>query len=349
VSRMPPSRANALRVFLQKSMWTEIGHNFKRAHKDSRARKQLFSLALLLLLPVVAIAYLALVIGSGAWLLIPFIIPLMWWWTRSATMESAPLHIIQQPASLIAEAREDEQRALRRYFAELALIYAVLLDRSGSERYLKQQDLPEDMEVTSRRVHLNLLKQDALWDRMAQADRAAIMLPDGHWTQESINRITTGIEPLRLLRWIVRLDFRLPVVGQQLYGDLSIAHELVVDPDRILNGSDLADIEVLRDGRDQANLCQVRCVAEAISRGYAEAADEPTAKWANELSERLKGQQDEDLVLGDKLVSESSRDQLTWAAALATIRCGFLNEAIAVMERGHPPAAPMASIFAAGS
>jgi hypothetical protein len=344
---MPARRkqAGALGLFVQKSSWTEIGRSLKRMHKDSRARKQVFSLALLLLIPLVIIVYLAFMIGSGAWLLLPVVIPVMWWRARRAKQEAEPIHIAPMPDPVPALS-EEAQAALRTYFAELALIYAVLLDRSGSERFLKEKELPADMEITSRRVHVNLIKQYSLWDRMAAADRDAVMLADGHWTTENINRITTGIEPLRLLRWVLRLDFRLPHVGQQLYGDLAIAHELVIDPGLLFNGTDLADVELIRVALNDAALFRGRCLAEAINRGYAGVQDEKTAQWAEEVSRNLRGKQNEDLVLGDQLVSESERGQLEWAGLLATVRCRFLDEVIKTIESGSVPTEPISTLFA---
>jgi hypothetical protein len=344
---MPARRkqAGALGVFFQKSSWSEFGRSLKRMHKDRRARKQLFGLALLLLIPLLIIVYLAFMIGSGAWLFLPFVIPVMWWRARRAKEEAEPMHIAPTPDPA-PSLSEEAHAALRNYFAELALIYAVLLDRSGSERFLKEKELPAGMEITSRRVHVNLIKQYSLWDRMAAADRDAVMLADGHWTTENINRITTGIEPLRLLRWILRLDFRLPHVGQQLYGDLAIAHELVMDPGLLFNGTDLADIELIHIALNDAALFRARCLAEAISRGYAGVQDEKTVRWAEKVSRDLRGKQSEDLVLGDQLVSESERGQLEWAGLLATVRCGFLDEVVKTIESARVPDGPMSTLFA---
>jgi hypothetical protein len=334
-----------LAVFIQKSFWLEIGRSLKRVHKDRRARKQIFRLLLLALILLLAIAYLAFLVGSGAWLFLPFVIPIVWFRARQAKQDAQPMHIAPVPDPPPA-LRPETLAALRKHFGELALVYAVLLDRSGSERFLKEKDLPDGMEITSRRVHIHVLKQHELWDRMAVADRDAIMLPDGHWTAEMINRITTGIEPLRLLRWVVRLDFRLPHVGQQLYGDLAIAHELVVDPGLLFNGSSLADVDLIHIARDDAALFRARCLAEAISRGYAGVQDEKTAQWAEQVSRNLRGKQSEDLVLGDKLVSESERGQLEWAGLLATMRSGFLDELMRIIESGHVPAAPLSTMYA---
>ncbi len=340
------TRSGLLRSFLQKSLWIELWHSVKRAHKDRRARSQLYGLAGLFLILVAAIAYLAFLIGSGAWLFVPFVIPVMWWRHRSAQRDFAPLNIAPTPEPPEKPITFDQQQALRRYFAELTLVYAALVDRAASERFLKEKTLPEGIEITSRRLHLTLLKKCGLWDRMAQPDRDALIMPEGHWDQERIRYMTTGIEPLRLLRWILRIDFRLPSLGQQLHGDFSIAHELLLDPEKVLSGNALADAEMIREGRDDADCYRVRCLAEAISRGYQTADDDRTAEWARTLSTRLKGKQDEDLLLDDELVSEASQDKLSWATALAFIRTRFLSTALEILENRQAPPPPIASMYA---
>jgi hypothetical protein len=342
------SYRGTLAVLTQKSFWMEMGRSFKRVHKDRRARKQVFGLLALLLIPLLLIAYAAILIGSGAWLILPLLIPIWWAQARRAKQDAAPMHIAPVPDPP-TPLRPEALAALRKYFAELALVYAVLLDRSGSERFLKVKELPSGMEITSRRVHIHLLRHYGLWNRMAAPDRDAMMLPDGHWSVEMINRITAGIEPLRLLRWLLRIDFRLPHVGQQLYGDLAIAHELVTNPGLLFNRTDLADVDLIRIARDGAALFRARCLAEAISRGYAGVQDEKTAQWAERVSADLRGKQSEDLVLGDKLVSESARGQLEWAGLLATVRSGFLDEVIQIVESGRAPDAPVSTIFARDS
>src|SRR5215469_7202783 len=152
------SHRGTLAVLTQKSFWLEIGRSLKRVHKDSRARKQVFRLLLIILILVLAIGYLAFLIGSGAWLFLPFVIPVVWFRARQAKQDFEPMHIapIPDPPQAL---RPETLASLRRHFAELSLVYAVLLDRSGSERFLKEKDLPEGMEITSRRVHINVLKQ----------------------------------------------------------------------------------------------------------------------------------------------------------------------------------------------
>jgi len=76
------------------------------------------------------------------------------------------------------------------------------------------------------------------------------------------------------------------------------------------------------------------------------AENEQTEAWAERVSEELQGNQNEDFLLGDKLVSEATREHLGWATALANIRTDFLSMALDMLESGRPPDGPIASIFA---
>jgi hypothetical protein len=344
------AKGNLVQVLRQKSVWRELWLSVKRAHKDRRARRRLGFVSLwaglLLLFVVAAIGYLAVLIGTGSIFFAPFVIPVLWWIRRRSKRDFEPMSIAPQAATINAHADAARDAAARSWLADLMLVYAVLVDRAGSERFLKEKELPANVEVTSRRVHMEILRSAGLWERMALKDRDVVMMPDGAWAWEQINRYATGIEPLRLLRWILRIDFRLPTVGQQLSGDFGIAHEIVVDPDRIRRGNQLIDTETVRTSRDDARTTLFRCFAEAISRGYQEAQDEKTADWAKGIAEELAGNQDEDFLLGDNLVSEASREQLGWATALANIRTDFLSMVLELLETGQPPDECPASIFA---
>jgi hypothetical protein len=345
----PPSQS-LYRVLSQKSVWREVWLSVKRVHKDKRARRRLgflsLAIGLLLVLVIGAIAYVMVMSGTGSIFFAPFLIPVIWWIRRSAKKDFAPMSIAPQASAHGSEAREANAQALHSHFADLALLYAVLVDRAGSERFLKEKELPPDVEVTSRRAHMEALRSANLWERIGPKDREALIVADGGWDWEQINRFAMGIEPLRLLRWVLRIDFRLPTIGQQLWGDFGIAHEIVADPERLWRGLDLIDADTVRTSRDDARSTLLRCIAEAINRGYQVAADDEMAAWATRVSEDLAGNQHEDFLLGDKLVSEATREQLAWATALANIRSDFLAMVLELLETGNPPEDSIESIFA---
>ena len=213
----------------------------------------------------------------------------------------------------------------------------MLLDRAGSETYLKRKEVPEGLEVASRRVHLALLQEHGLWDRMQPPDRLAMMMADGHWEWKQINEATHALEPLRLLRWILRIDFYLPEIGKQLHSDFGIAHELVTTPGKLCDGTGLIDWPAMVLGRDVARQYYYRCMAEAIHRRRIEPANEEASAWAQGVSESLRGQQHTDLVLGTELVSEAGDDLLVRATVLSEQRMNFLGWAMKIYETGELP------------
>jgi hypothetical protein len=323
-------------MLLRKANWPEAWLSAKRMHKDRRARKHLLRMSLMLLIPFICIVYLAWLVGSGAIIIIPFLIPVIWWRSQRERQDSVPLHVVPQPASIVHELSPEERKRVHRHFVEMALMHAVMVDRAGSENFLKEKVLPDGVEVTARRVHLELLKTVGVWNRMPQPDRELMMMPDGHWEWKQINQMNLGLEVLRLLRWILRVDFYLPVVGQQLKMNYVLAHELVQTPQKILSGKELATVSMLELGRDAAQHFLERCSIEAVSRKYCDIEDEETFKAAKDISEDLSGKEHEDLVLGSKLVSEATKEDILWAISLSRCRRDFLTWAISMLE--DPPA-----------
>jgi hypothetical protein len=324
---------NYARLLLRRATWTEAWLSLRRAGKDKRARKHLFALSLVVLTPVFLIAYLAWLVGTGAIFFVPFVIPVIWLIRRGhKNQDTTTLRIAPAPEPVAAGLTDAQRRAIRQHLATLAVVYAVFLDRAGSETFLKHNEIPSGKEVLSRRMHLELLKKIGAWERLAQADREALIEADGNWEWPRINQTALSIEPLRLLRWILQVDSFLPLVGQQMQVDYRLAHELVVEPGKVLEGRALASVAAMETGRDAARSFLFRCIAELISRGCHEARNEEIRKWATEASSSMRGNQDEDLLLGEHLVSEASDDEVRWAATLSRARASFLEWTIAVLE-----------------
>ena len=332
------------RTILRKATYAEAGRSLLRAHKDKRARTHLLRLGLLLITPALCIGYLALLVGTGALFIIPLVIPVIWWMNRDAKQAGETLHIAPTPQPLRRELTEEESKAMRHSFAQMALLIAAMVDRAGSEKYLKEKELPPGIEPTTRRTHLELLKKYELWENMACTDREAMMMPDGHWEWPLINRVTMAMEPLRLLRWILRIDFHLPLIGQQLKGDFNLAHELVLAPDKLFEGMNLATEEMMETGRDAADHFFQRCLAEAIHRGYYNPNDEGMTERARRVAQSLAGKQDKDFVLGAQLVSEAGKDEVLWATNLSQRRRDFLHWLIGRIRAAKPPEPPMVCV-----
>jgi hypothetical protein len=325
------------RFVCRKATWFEARLSLKRAHKDRRARKHLLKLIGFLLIPVFCAVYLIWLIGSGAILIVPFVVPVIWWLGRRQKQEAVPLRITPSPEPIVRVASKAERRALRVFFGELAILHAVMVDRAVSESFLSRKTLPEGFACTSRRIHLDLLKRTGIWDKLSRADRSAMMLPDGHWEEARIGRASSSLEPLLLLRWILRLDYYLPSIGRQLPATVQMANEIVQAPQKVLEGAELIDVSDIEITNDGAREFYARCLAESINKGYIDDMDEESTQWAREVSTRLSGKQHEDLVLGDRLISEASKEEVLSATFASRRRMMYLTWAMEVVGSGKVP------------
>ncbi len=326
------SKSSYWKMLLRGDTWREAAMSLRRVHKDKRARKHLFGLLLLLLVPVILITYLLWLIGSGGILLVPFVIPVLWWRARRAKRDEVLMHIAPQAESKVREFSEEERKTLLLYLKRLALFYAAMVSRATTESFLKEKTLPEGFEVIARRRHIDLLRQQGLWEQMAPRDREAMMMPDGQWDWTMINEVVVSLETVRLLRWALRIDYFLPVVGYQLRSDWNLAEELLTESQRLERSDRLIDLDSIRTAREAAATYFIRCWAEGISRGYYQADDEESKEWARTVSESLAGKNSEDLVLGATLVGEAGEHELRWATMVAARRKQFLEWMLRAME-----------------
>jgi len=326
-------------MMLRASTWSDAWRSLRRVHKDSRARKHIRHFLWLLIIPVLCFLYLCLVAGTRAFYVVPFIFLFIWLRNRNSAKNSATLHIAPQPAPIHRDLSPEDRRQLHTRFADLALLLGVLLDRAGSETYLRDKVLPEGVEVVSRRIHIDLLKSRNLWDTLAPPDREAIMMPDGAWTPQHINIVVNRcFEPFRLLRWVLRIDFHLPVVGKQLRFDFHAANELIRTPPKLLTPSEELTLQPqVEIARDAARQFLLRCYAEEVTRGYTAPDQEETTQWANSVSISMSGKQSVDFLLDQNLVSEATRDQLEWATHLSRLRLHFLNWILSIENQPDPP------------
>lgn len=307
------------------STWYEAGLSLRRVHKDRRARKYLRTLAFLLVIPVLCLVYLVWLLRTGAVFLVPFLIPVIWWIRRQNRLNQ-PVHVTPQPeAPRLVEMTAEQRDRFCTWLGELGLFYAVMLDRAGSELFLQRKELPPNIEIVSRRTHIDLLRRTGIWDKLSPADRDAVIIADGHWEQPMIQRVTLAMEPFRLIRWLLRVDFYLPVVGKQVRGDFGLAHEIVLAPEKLLAAHEFIRPEGLEIAVRSARDYFYRCFAESLHRGYRTPRNEDAAKWAADVATRFSGRQHDDLTIGTKLVSEADQDEILWTTAQSHTRMTFLT------------------------
>ena len=328
--------SNYWRATFGRNTWLQARLSLKRAHKDSRARKYLLAVVVLLLIPVLVIAYLFFLVGTGAIFFAPFVIPVLWWIRRKNRTEN-PAFFSISPRTLDQQSTDQEEAgSLREYLARLALVYAVFVDRAVSEDFLKKNEVPGGREVISRRLHLEALKRSGNWERLSQKDRDLLIDADGSWDWQQIHTLALSNEPLLVLRWVLRLDFYLSLIGSPSQVDTRLAREIIENPGALLKKQDLVDTSEIESARDSARFYAARCFAELVSRGDHEAENEEMKSWAEDAASELSGKQSVDMLLDGKLVSEAGVEQVRWALALAHKRADFLDWLIPLIEGRIP-------------
>lgn len=318
---------NYWRMLFRSATWREAWFSLRRVHKDKRARKHLSWLLRFTLPPLIYLGFLCL---SGFILFALPAVLIFGWLGRKARREAARAN---SPSPLTIKQRTE----VRTFFSELALIYAVLADRSASEAFLKEKILPDHIQIISRRVHIDLLKSNNLWNKLLPVERDALMIADGHWEWPMINNASFSRERVRLLRWILRIDYHLPLLGTQLQYDAQIFKDIISSPSIAFDGEEMILPSTVESARKAGHDFFVRCLAEEIVRGFHGPEQVESSPWAQEISAAMSGKQSEDLILGDKLVSEAPLELVHYAATLARTRSEFLAWAGKILDGSLPP------------
>ncbi len=97
-----------------------------------------------------------------------------------------------------------------------ACLLAILLERLSSEIGM-EKELPEDIEVITRRVLLDRLAELNLRDNLEPELRDILLAPDGHWPQELKQRAFQSWECFTVLRWVLGLGALTPLTEQPNY------------------------------------------------------------------------------------------------------------------------------------
>lgn len=317
------------RTLVRGETWRASLAALRRAHKDKRARQQLARTLYLLLVPVSVLAiFVMLVLGKGgaagfalAWgvaLSVEFFSHVRFG-KRGRRRRPETAQQSRDGAEPVAKTPE-----LRRELGELGLLHAVLADRAGSERFVKTKELPEGVEVVTRRRHLDLLRSFGVYDRLGAVERDLVLLPDGHWPEVSVNEGSLALEPLRVLRWILRIDPFLPVVGATLAADYRLAGTLIAEPELAFAGDAWIRMEDLETALDAARSYFYRCWAEGAYRGFYDADDEEERAALRTHALRCNGKESDDLLLGNVIVSRADDQDVRLGATLSLRRVRLL-------------------------
>jgi hypothetical protein len=325
------------RLVSRRQFWRDSWFALRRIHKDKRVRPQIKLLSQVILAPLVFFAVLLWILAMlatamtgedaapalGGFLFLTMLVLRLSFRRRRVVYRQGPTWADERLY----------RPTVRREVAELTLLYAVLADRASSEVFVAVKTLPDQIEVVTRQLHIALLRKHNLWERLGPEEKALLMLPDGGWeagvTQHVAER---ALEPLRILRWALRVDPYLPSVGSDASVDYKLAKELVLNPEKIMAGYDLIDRQNLEAVRLSADNYFQRGVAEGLTRGFFLSENEQNLVWAKNIAQQLGGRQAKDLVVGAKLIGETDESTVRLVTSIAQRRVQTCDWLIGVLS-----------------
>lgn len=300
-----------------------------RVHKDRRARALLWRVLLPIVFLVAFTIYV--IVNKGAAVVAICVDIVMFgliiaYRRRRPVEQSGPLTLHLSPSPELADLPDiHASPELLREFGNLALLNAMLAHRAASEGYLKHQGVPEGKQIVTRQNHIRLLREYSLYDRLGNTERGLILLPDGAWDEDTIDRASLLLEPVRVFRWLLGIDPMLPLIGEALLIDFRLAGSLLDQPKSVFAAQALPPIEDIRAARAGAEKIFYRCYTEGQKRGFYIDPDAENAEQAIFYAERMVGQESEDILLGNIIVSRASDEEVRLAASVALNRIKLLR------------------------
>lgn len=318
------------RSLVHPETWRQTNVALRRAHKDARARKRLLQTFILLLAPFLVLAYAGMLVGNGLGLvgaIIVFAVAIAFaiFRNRRPKDDGTPTTLSLNNLKTVEAPPPPVTPELRKEFAEMALVCAVLVDRAGSENFLRTKVLPEGMEVVTRQRHMEILRTHGLYERLGPDELDLMLLPDGHWEPEMIDHVSMQLEPLRLFRWLLRIDKFLPTVGATMKADYRLAGSVIQQPQILFEGTETVSIDGLRTAITAADHYFFRCWAEGLRRGIYTGEGNDDADRARAYAEQMHGKEGEDLLLGTTIVSKADDADVRLGTTLGLRRMRILG------------------------
>jgi hypothetical protein len=316
---------NLFKFWLSSQGWKALLIALRRSPHDPQARKNVFRLLLSLLFFPAYITFYAfflrgayrdqgkdiLFFGAGCVLFVILLTIIIAFFQNREQREADRDNPAIPAATKLAIYRE-------------TCLLATLLERLGSEIGM-EKELPEGIEVITRRVLLDRLAGLNLGDDLEPELRDTLLAPDGHWPQELKDRAFGTWECFYALRWGLGLG-ELGVLSDEpayktddLRALCSIKH-----PERlkVLPAWDI------RPFRDEADLFLTRCWMELKARDAIHGTTEEDVLQAINFRESIQAEDyTADFLVGTRTVTELPL-QLLW---LVTMRAYHRTNMLALL------------------
>jgi hypothetical protein len=293
---------NLFKFWLSSQGWKTLWVALRRSPRDPQARKNVFRLLLSLLFFPTYITFYAfflhgayrdqgkdiLFFGAGCVLFVILLtIVIAFFQDREQRIADRDDPIIATTTKLVI-------------YRETCLL-AILLERLGSEIGM-EKELPEGIEIITRRVLLDRLDELKLRDDLEPALREVLLIPDGHWPQKLKDSAFGTWECFYTLRWVLGLGELRALSDEPAYKTDNLRAACTVKQPEKLKVLPAWDI---RPFRDAADLFLTRCWMELKARDAIHGTTEEDVLQAVNFRQSVEAEDyTADFLVGSRTVTE---------------------------------------------
>ena len=320
-------------VLLRRSFWKNTWIALLRSPHDARARALILKLLLALVFVIGYGCYLAWMLTRDRYTIV-MLLPgfaggfLMRGLARRNESYNADISIAKH---LTTELPKLPNASLREYVTDRTMIIAALLDRAGSELYLKEHEIPEGSEIIARQRQNQLLMKSGAWHKLQRDEADLLSAPDRTWSQKQCDTSLTWCEQIRLLRWALRIDDEIMPLAHFPPLDFALARlpgEIAETDTPMLLASDL------RAEREIAKGYLARLVAESTSRKLIHSTPQ-LDEWSAELRSAVSGPST-DFWIGTRTVNDLDNREVSFLLATASARHDYAAYLVVLLGSETP-------------
>ncbi len=232
---------------------------------------------------------------------------------------------------LTAELPKLPNASLREYVTDRTMIIAALLDRAGSELYLKEHETPEGSEIIARQRQNQLLMKRGAWHKLQREEADLLSAPDRTWSEEQCNMSLTWCEQVRLLRWTLRVDEEIMPLAHFPRVDFSLA-KIPGEPGEI--GVPMRLASDLRAEREIAKGYLARLVAESATRKLIHSTPQ-LDEWSAELRSAVSGPST-DFWIGARTVNDLNDREVGFLLTASSARHDYAAYLVELLGSATP-------------
>ena len=308
-----------------------------RFHKDRRARRKLFWLALLVLVCGYELLNLVLLVfNPGTWIMAPFVAIALWMIARSKRADEQSFLKLSTPGpSEPSDAAFESHKARLITYLRLEAGWA---SRTLGEAVLKQAKSDRYNSTIGMRSSVNAVFRDyRLWHELSDNERMLMMAPEGTWSSEDIHRHFTSCERARVLMWALGLG-TLPPPSTAQSPEIRSVIAVCRIPSSIKRSRTLMPPYELRMQKHLAGQYFTRCLWELEHRAEQGSIpglfvdDEERRDFLQANSSELWGDENADLLIGEQVVSQADSELVLRILGLSFTRYCTLNGILRYLE-----------------